>query len=50
MNSNELKEYVKELNKQELLEHERRRIEALNKIKEMRRQIKEKENARNVIS
>ena len=50
MNSNELRDHIRKLNQQELLEHERRRIEALNKIKEMRRQIKEKENARNVIS
>lgn len=48
MNSNELREYVKELNKRELLEHERRRIEALNKIKELRRQLKEKNDGTHI--
>lgn len=48
MNSNELREYVKKLNKRELLEHERRRIEALNKIKELRRQLKEKEDGTHI--
>ncbi|CAB4137316.1 hypothetical protein UFOVP322_30 [uncultured Caudovirales phage] len=47
MNSNELQEHIRELNKRELLEHERRRVEAINKIKELRKQLKEKENGVN---
>lgn len=42
MNSNELQEHIRELNKKELLEHERRRVEAINKIKRLREQLKEK--------
>lgn len=48
MNSNELREYVRELNKKELLEHERRRVEALNKIKKLREQLKEKNDGTHI--
>lgn len=48
MNSNELREYVRELNKRELLEHEQRRIQALNKIKQMREQLKEKNDGTDI--
>lgn len=41
MNSNELAEYVKELNKREAVEQELRRQQALNKIKQLRKQIHE---------
>lgn len=41
MESNELREYVKELNKRELEEHEKRKIIALKRIKELREQLKE---------
>lgn len=41
MDSNELQEHVRKLNERELLEHERRRVEALNKIRELRRSIRE---------
>jgi len=41
MDSNQLIEHIRELNKQEAIEHERRRQEALNKIRELRRSQKE---------
>ena len=50
MNSNELIEYVRKLNEQERHQHELRRQEALNKIKQMRKEIREKEYARNDVS
>lgn len=43
MNSNELIEHIRKLNAQERAEHNRRREQALNKIKKLRRQLKEKE-------
>lgn len=42
MNSNELAEYVKELNKREAVEQELRRQRALAKIQALRKQIREK--------
>jgi hypothetical protein len=44
LDSNELREYVRELNKRELVEHQRRREQALNKIYELRKRFKDKEN------
>jgi hypothetical protein len=41
MDSNQLVEHIRELNKQEALEHDKRRQEALNKIRELRRSIRE---------
>lgn len=43
MNSNELKEYVRELNKQEAAQTELRRQAALKKIRELRQRNKYKE-------
>lgn len=43
MDSNELREYVQKLNEQEAVQKEIRRQKALNRIKELRRQLKEKE-------
>jgi len=48
MMSNDLKEHIRELNKRELLEHERRRVEAINKIKELRKQLKEKNDGTHI--
>lgn len=50
MNSNELIEYVKELNKREALETELRRQKAINRIQQLRRELKEKERARDDVS
>lgn len=44
MNSNELREHVKKLNKTELAEHEQRKQTALNRIKELRQKMKDKEH------
>lgn len=43
MNSNELHEHVRKLNQEEKVQHELRRQQALNKIREMRRKIKEEQ-------
>lgn len=43
MNSNELRDYVRELNKQEAVEQELRRQKALNRIRELRRAMKEQQ-------
>jgi hypothetical protein len=48
MDSNELRDYVRELNKREAHEHELRRQQALNKIKELRKQLKEKSDGTNI--
>lgn len=50
MNSNELIEYVKELNKREALEQELRRQKAINRIKQLRQELKEKQRARDDVS
>lgn len=50
MNSNELIEYVKELNKREALETELRRHKAINRIQQLRRELKEKQRARDDVS
>lgn len=47
MTSNELAEYVKELNKREALETELRRQKALKRIQELRRRIREKDHSDN---
>ena len=44
MTSNELREYVRELNKQERVEHELRRQQALKRIRELREELKYKNN------
>lgn len=43
MNSNELANHIRELNKQEQAEHEQRREAALKRIRELREQQKLKE-------
>jgi len=50
MTSDELVEYVKELNKRERLEIELRRQKAINRIQQLRRELKEKERARDDVS
>ncbi len=50
MNSNELVEYVKELNKREALETELRRQKAINRIQQLRKELKEKQRARDDVS
>lgn len=42
MNSNELREYVQELNKKEQIEHELKRQKALKRIRELRAELKYK--------
>lgn len=44
MNSNELIEHIRRLNAIEALETQQRREKALNKIKKLREQLKEKRN------
>lgn len=46
MKSNELKEHIQRLNAQEKIEHEFRRQKALNKIKQLREQLRSKEHQR----
>ncbi len=48
MDSNELRDYVRKLNEQEAVQHELRRQKALNKIKALREQAKEKENGTDI--
>lgn len=50
MNANELAEYVKELNKREAVEIELRRQKAINRIKQLRQELKENERARDDVS
>ena len=42
MNSNELKEHIRKLNEQEQVQHEIRRQKALKRIRELREQLKYK--------
>jgi hypothetical protein len=44
MNSNELREYIRELNKQEQVQTEIRRQKALARIRELREQLKYNNN------
>lgn len=46
MDSNELREHVKKLNAQEAVQHELRRQQALNKIRELRRQLREQQESK----
>lgn len=48
MNSNQLREYVRELNKQEALIKEVRRQQALNKIKLLREKIRNDKHIANI--
>jgi hypothetical protein len=43
MKSNELAEHVRKLNEQESVQHELRKQQALNRIRELRKAIKEQE-------
>ena len=47
---NSFQEQIQKMNEAEAVLHEQRRIKALNKVRELRRQLKEKENANNDIS
>lgn len=49
METNELLEQVRKKNEEEAVQHELRRQAALNKVRELRRQIKEKQNDNNDI-
>ena len=45
MNSQELREYVRKLNEQERHQHEIRRQQALRRIQELRKKIREKDHS-----
>jgi len=46
---NDLKEHILRLNLEEARKHEQRRLEAINRIKQLRKELKEKNCARDVI-
>jgi len=49
MNRNDLSEHIRRLNLEEARKHEQRRFEAINRIKQLRKELKEKNCARDVI-
>lgn len=49
MPNNQLMEQIRRLNEQERLEHEQKRIKALNKIKELRERQKREQDVRDAI-
>lgn len=49
MNNNSLRDYIQKLNVQEQALKELKKQQAINKIKQLRQQLKEKASARNVI-
>ena len=51
MNTHEtMLEQIRRLNEQEAVKHELRRQEAINRIQQLRKELKEKERARNDVS
>ena len=50
MNTETMMEQIRRLNEQEAVKHELRRQEAINRIKQLRKELKEKERARNDVS
>jgi hypothetical protein len=50
MTSNELREHIRRLNKKEAVEIELRRQKAINRINQLRQELKEKQRARDDVS